>query len=91
MVRSPVGDRQGGQDGFLQAARGTIIEIFERGPLAQLGLTELRAMLRVSGLWQQQGRTAEARQRLQEIYDWFSEGFDTKDLQNAKALLDVLA
>jgi hypothetical protein len=37
-------------------------------------------------LWQSQGKRAEARQRLAEIYGWFTEGFDTKDLQEAKGL-----
>ena len=41
-------------------------------------------------LWQTQGKKAEARQRLAEIYGWFTEGFDTKDLQEAKALLEEL-
>ena len=41
-------------------------------------------------LWQQQGQQAEAHQMLSEIYHWFTEGFDTKDLQEAKALLDSL-
>jgi len=41
-------------------------------------------------LWQQQGKTTEARQMLAEIYGWFTEGFDTKDLQEAKALLEEL-
>ena len=41
-------------------------------------------------LWQQQGKTAEAHQMLGEIYSWFTEGFDTKDLQEAKALLEEL-
>jgi hypothetical protein len=38
-------------------------------------------------LWQQRGKKEEARQLLEEIYNWFTEGFDTKDLQEAKALL----
>ena len=42
-------------------------------------------------LWQQQGKQKEAHQLLAEIYGWFTEGFDTKDLQEAKALLDELA
>jgi predicted ATPase len=42
-------------------------------------------------LWQYQGKQAEARQLLSEIYGWFTEGFDTKDLQEAKALLGELA
>jgi len=45
----------------------------------------------LSRLWQKQGRKAEARKMLAEIYGWFTEGFDTKDLQEAKALLDNLA
>ena len=42
-------------------------------------------------LWQSQGKKAEAHQILTEIYDWFTEGFDTPDLREAKALLDELA
>ena len=45
----------------------------------------------LSRLWQQQDKRAEARQRLAEIYGWFTEGFDTKDLQEAKTLLEELA
>jgi len=44
----------------------------------------------LSRLWQQQGKKEEARQMLAEIYGWFTEGFDTKDLQEAKALLEEL-
>ena len=51
---------------------------------------ELRAVMSLSRLWQQQGKKEEARQMLAEIYGWFTEGFDTKDLQEAKALLDAL-
>jgi predicted ATPase len=51
---------------------------------------ELRAVTSLARLWQQQGKKAEARQMLAEIYGWFTEGFDTKDLQEAKALLAVL-
>ncbi len=45
----------------------------------------------LSRLWQQQGKKDEARQMLAEIYNWFAEGFDTVDLQEAKALLETLA
>jgi DNA-binding winged helix-turn-helix (wHTH) protein/predicted ATPase len=48
---------------------------------------ELRAIMSLSGLWQKQGKKAEARQMLQEIYGWFTEGFDTADLKEAKELL----
>jgi predicted ATPase len=51
---------------------------------------ELRAVMSLSRLWQRQGKKAEARQILVEVYNWFTEGFDTKDLQEAKALLDGL-
>ena len=44
----------------------------------------------LSRLWQQQGKKTEAHKLLSEIYNWFTEGFDTKDLQEAKALLDEL-
>ena len=45
----------------------------------------------LSRLWQKQGRKEEARKMLAEIYYWFTEGFDTKDLQEAKALLEELS
>ncbi len=51
---------------------------------------ELRAATSLARLWQQQGKQKEAHQMLSEIYGWFTEGFDTKDLQEAKALLDGL-
>ena len=52
---------------------------------------ELRATMSLARLWQQQGKHPEAHQMLSEIYNWFTEGFDTKDLQEAKALLESLA
>src|SRR6266545_7570731 len=52
---------------------------------------ELRATMSLARLWQSQGKTAEARQILTDIYSWFTEGFDTKDLQETKALLEKLA
>jgi len=51
---------------------------------------ELRATISLGYLWQHQGRRAEARHMLGEIYGWFSEGFETPDLQEAKALLAAL-
>jgi predicted ATPase len=52
---------------------------------------ELRATASLARLWQQQGKREAARQVLGEVYGWFTEGFDTADLQDAKALLDELA
>jgi len=51
---------------------------------------ELRAATSLARLWQRQGKRAEAYHLLSEIYGWFTEGFDTKDLQEAKALLEEL-
>jgi predicted ATPase len=52
---------------------------------------ELRAAMSLSRLWQQQGKRTEARELLTPIYGWFTEGFDTADLQEARALLEALA
>ena len=52
---------------------------------------ELRAAMSLARLWQQQGRCAEARDLLAPLYGWFTEGFDTADLQEAKVLLEELA
>jgi predicted ATPase len=52
---------------------------------------ELRAAMSLGRLWQAQGRTGEARQMLTEVYGWFTEGFDTCDLKEAKALIGGLA
>ena len=51
---------------------------------------ELRAAMSLSYLWQQQGKRSEARELLAPIYGWFTEGFDTADLQEARALLQEL-
>ena len=52
---------------------------------------ELRAAMSLSRLWQKQGKKPEARRLLAEVYDWFTEGFNTADLKGAKALLDELS
>jgi predicted ATPase len=51
---------------------------------------ELRAAMSLSRLWQQQGKTAAALALLQEVYEWFTEGFDTSDLKDARTLLEEL-
>ncbi|MBI3799558.1 MAG: AAA family ATPase, partial [Deltaproteobacteria bacterium] len=63
------------------------IEIAQRQQAKSL---ELRAVMSLSLLWQSQGKKAEARQILAETYGWFTEGFDTGDLQEAKVLLSEL-
>jgi predicted ATPase len=52
---------------------------------------ELRAATGLARLWQEQGKAEEAHDLLSEIYNWFTEGFDTPDLQEARQLLDQLA
>jgi predicted ATPase len=51
---------------------------------------ELRAATSLARLWQRQGKTTEAHELLTPVYNWFTEGFDTVDLKDAKALLAEL-
>ena len=78
-VRSPESEAE---ECFLRA-----IEIARRQQAKSL---ELRAVTSLSRLWQQQGKKSEAHSLLAEVYNWFTEGFDTTDLQEAKALLEEL-
>jgi predicted ATPase len=52
---------------------------------------ELRAAMSMARLWRDQGKRDEARDLLASVYGWFTEGFDTRDLKEARALLDALA
>jgi class 3 adenylate cyclase/predicted ATPase len=81
-VPSPKSQVEEAEACFLKA-----IEIARRQSAKSL---ELRAVMSLSRLWQSLGKQDEARQLLAEIYNWFTEGFDTKDLQEAKALLAEL-
>ncbi|MGT2460346.1 AAA family ATPase (plasmid) [Cupriavidus basilensis] len=76
------GDQDEAEACFLQA-----IAIARRQGAKSL---ELRAAMALSRLWRQQGKTAEALQMLAESYGWFTEGFDTADLQEVRALLAEL-
>ena len=51
---------------------------------------ELRAAMSMARLWRDQGKRDDARELLAPVYGWFTEGFDTRDLKEAKALLDEL-
>jgi predicted ATPase len=82
-VQGPKSKVQEAEDCFLKA-----IEIAQKQQAKSL---ELRATMSLARLWQSQGKGREAHQMLSEIYDWFSEGFDTKDLQEAKVLLEELS
>jgi predicted ATPase len=52
---------------------------------------ELRAAMSMARLWRDQGKQKEARELLAPVYGWFAEGFDTRDLKEAKSLLDELS
>jgi pentatricopeptide repeat protein len=52
---------------------------------------ELRASMSLARLWRSEGKVQQARELLAPVYGWFTEGFDTRDLKEAKALLEQLA
>jgi predicted ATPase len=54
-------------------------------------LFELRSAMSMARLWRDQGKRPEARELLAPVYGWFTEGFETRDLKEARALLDELA
>jgi predicted ATPase len=72
-------------------AEACFLKAIEVARKQQAKSLELRAVMSLARLWQQQGKREEARQMLAEIYNWFIEGFDTKDLQEAQALLEELS
>jgi predicted ATPase len=74
-----------------EEAEGYFLKAIEISRQQQAKSLELRAATSLARLWQSQGKQAEAHKLLSDIYNWFTEGFETKDLQEAKALLDSLA
>jgi predicted ATPase len=72
-------------------ARGLFPKAIDIARERQAKSLELRAATSLARLWQQQGKKAEAHELLSDVYTWFTEGFDTKDLQEAKALLEELS
>ena len=77
-----------------QGARAAAERVSKRnrcGAEQQARLWELRAATSLARLWADQGKRTQARDLLAPIYGWFTEGFDTADLKDAKALLDQLA
>jgi predicted ATPase len=80
--------QQGQKVGEAEACFRKALDIARRQQAKSL---ELRAAMSLSRLWQQQGKKEEAHQLLAEIYGWFTEGFDTADLKEAKVLLEELA
>jgi len=74
-----------------QEAEGYFLKAINIAHQQQAKSLELRATVSLTRLWQQQGKKGKARQLLAEIYNWFTEGFDTVDLREAKGLLDELS
>jgi len=71
-------------------AAGCFRQALDTARSQEAKMLELRAAVSLSRLWQQQGKRQEARQLLAEVYAWFTEGFGTRDLQDAKTLLTAL-
>ena len=71
-------------------AEACFLKAIEIARKQQAKSLELRASMSLARLWQQQGKKAEGHNLLSDVYNWFTEGFDTKDLQEAKALIEAL-
>jgi predicted ATPase len=72
-------------------AEGYFLKAIDISRKQQAKSLELRAATSLARLWQHQGKKATAHKMLSEVYNWFTEGFDTKDLQEAKSLLEELS
>jgi predicted ATPase len=75
----------------LGLAEGCFRQALDVARRQQAKSLELRAATSLARLWQQHGKRQAAHDLLAPVYGWFTEGFDTADLQEAKALLDTLA
>ena len=75
----------------IPGADATLQRAIDIARVQQARSLELRAATSLAGLWGEQGRRAEAADLLSPVYGWFTEGFDTADLKDAKALLEELA
>jgi predicted ATPase len=80
-----------GKTGENAEAAGWLQRAIDTARGQQAKSLELRAATGLARLWAKQGRRAEAHDVLAPVYGWFTEGFDTADLKDAKALLDELA
>src|SRR5262249_44795923 len=83
--------RQEGTEPKLLEAEACLQQALDVARRQQAKSWELRAAMSLARLWQQQGKRTAAYELLASVYGWFTEGFDTTDLQEAKALLDTLA
>ena len=74
-----------------EVAEQCLKHALESARMQNARILELRAAMSLARLWREQGTLQQARELLAPIYDWFTEGFDTLDLKEAKVLLDELA
>jgi len=74
-----------------QEAEACFLKAIEIAQRQQAKSLELRAAMSLARLWQQQGKHAAAYQLLANVYQWFTESFETADLKTARALLAELA
>jgi predicted ATPase len=88
LLKDKGGRRKDESEAEAEACFWQAIEIARRQEGKSL---ELRATVSLARLWQQQGKKDQARRMLADIYGWFTEGFDTLDLQQARALLHELS
>jgi predicted ATPase len=88
-------NRVAGEIALLQADAAKAESYFERALTVarqqQAKSWELRASISLARLWRDQGKVSEARELLAPVYGWFTEGFETRDLKEAKGLLEELA
>ena len=77
--------------GDLEGAERNFLASLHWARRQQAKMWELRTSTSLARLWQSQGKRQEAYELLAPVYGWFTEGFDTRDLMDAKALLDELA
>ena len=77
--------------GKAEEVEEALIESLEIALQQQAKSWELRSATSLARLWRDQGKPQQARELLAPVYGWFTEGFDTRDLKEAKALLDALA
>ena len=74
-----------------EEAEACFLKAIEIARRQQAKSLELRATMSLARLWLRHGKSKEARKMLAEIYGWFTEGFDTADLKDAKAMLEELS
>ena len=77
--------------GHLEDAERNFLASLDWARRQQAKMWELRTSTSLARLWQSQGKRQEAYELLASVYGWFTEGFDTKDLLEAKALLEALS